>query len=201
MRDADVRSALHRKVLREHHGQPDTLVLDELGLWYGTARVDVAVVNGRIHGYEIKSERDTLDRLPAQASVYSSVLDRVTLVVGESHASKACSIIPDWWGIKVAHSGPRQAVHFHEERAPAMNPAIDPVAVAALLWCEELTDILTTKNAIRGLRGKRRDLLTRRVAELLPLEDLRAVVRERLKARTSWRLTGAQSRPTGQQQP
>jgi hypothetical protein len=193
MRDADVRSALHRKVLREHHGQPDTLVLDELGLWYGTARVDIAVINGKIHGYEIKSDRDTLERLPDQARIYSNVLDRVTLVVGQTHAAKAAEIIPPWWGIKVAQPGPRGAVHFHEDRAPIMNPAIDPVAVAALLWCNELIEILAERNAARGLRGKSRDRLTRRLAEILPLEELRAVVRERLKRRTDWRVGGAQT--------
>lgn len=203
LRDIDVRQALHRKVLADHHDDPDTLVLDELGLCYGMARVDVVVVNGRMHGYEIKSDRDTLERLPGQAQIYSNVLDRVTLVVGEGHAEHARELIPEWWGIKVARSGPRRAVHFHEERSPAMNPAIDPVAVAALLWCGELTDVLASKNAVRGLRGKARDILTRRLAELLPLEELRAVVREKLKVRTGWRsgaerLTDTQSRRVDQ---
>ena len=193
MRDADLRAALHRKVLREHHGQPDTLVLDELGLWYGTARVDIAVVNGRIHGYEIKSDRDTLERLPSQAQIYSNVLDRVTLVVGESHAEKSIRLVPIWWGIKIASGGPRGAVHFHEQRPPSMNPSICPVAVAALRWGEELTDLLANGNAIRGLRGKSRDRLSRALADLLPLEELRAVVRERLKARQNWRAASPQT--------
>jgi hypothetical protein len=188
MRDIDVRSALHKKVFREHHDQPDTLVLNEFNVWYGTARVDIAVVNGRIHGYDIKSDCDTLNRLPEQARIYSNVFDRVTLVVGEAHVEKASGIIPGWWGIKVAFSVPRQAVHFREDRAPTMNPTIDPIAVAALLWCNELTDILNSKNALRGLRGKPREMLTQRVADIVPLNELRAVVRERLKTRTGWRV-------------
>ncbi|WP_283807951.1 DUF2130 domain-containing protein [Bradyrhizobium macuxiense] len=59
-RDRDVRQALHRKVLKERHGDADTLVLDELGLRHGTCRVDIAVVNGYLHDYEIKSDADTL---------------------------------------------------------------------------------------------------------------------------------------------
>lgn len=193
MRDSDLRAALHRKVLKEHHEQPDTLVLDELGLWYGTARVDIAVVNGRLHGYEIKSHRDTLERLPAQAQVYNSVLDRVTLVVGEVHLEKARKVVPTWWGIKVATIGPRRAVHFCEERPPGANPVIDPVAVAALLWCEELIEVLANHNAARGLRGKSRDRLSRALADLLPLDELRAVVRTRLKARSNWRVAATQT--------
>ena len=85
MRDRDVRKALHHKVLKEHHGDTNTLVLDELGLRHGVARVDVAVVNGYLHGFEIKSDSDTLDRLPSQVTIYNAVLDRATLVVGEKH--------------------------------------------------------------------------------------------------------------------
>lgn len=187
MRDIDVRRALHKKVLHEHHDQPNTLVLDEFNVWYGTARVDIAVVNGRIHGYEIKSDQDTLNRLPEQARIYSNVFDRVTLVVCETHVERASPIIPQWWGIKVAYAGPRHGVHFREERAPKVNPTIDPVAVAALLWCNELTELLESMNAARGMRGKSRDALTRRLAEIVTLEDLRSMVRTRLKMRTDWR--------------
>lgn len=187
MRDVDVRKALHAKVLAEHHGDPGTLVLDEVGVWYGLARVDIMVVNGRMHGYEIKSDRDTLARLPEQTRIYSNVLDRVTLVVGRTHLEDARSLIPSWWGIKVAAQGSRGAVHFSEERAPHANPAIDPVAVAALLWCEELIDILAGLNAARGVRGKSRDVMARRLAATLPLDQLRAEVRARLKRRPTWR--------------
>jgi hypothetical protein len=188
MRDCDVRAALHAKVLSEHHDQPDTLVLDELALWYGTARVDVAVVNGRIHGFEIKSDRDTLDRLEGQARVYNNVLDRVTLVVGVRHLKDALRECPDWWGVKIATQGPRRAVHFEELRAPKTNPAVDPVAVAALLWCEELEQILAGVAAIRGYKGKSRDILSRRAAEVIELTALRSAVRVRLKARGNWRV-------------
>ena len=61
--DANIRSALHAKRLRRARSQPDTLVIDELGLAHAKSRIDVAVINGCIHGYEIKSAKDTLDRL------------------------------------------------------------------------------------------------------------------------------------------
>jgi len=99
--DRELREALHHKLLKEHHGDTNTLVLDELGLRHGTCRVDIAVVNGYLHGYEIKSDADTLQRLPGQVSVYCAVLDRATLVVGEKHAEKAKAHLPDWWGLRL----------------------------------------------------------------------------------------------------
>jgi hypothetical protein len=83
MRDRDVRKALHHTVLKEHHGDTNTLVLDELGLRHGAVRVDVAVVNGHLHGFEIKGDSGTLDRLPSQVAINNAVLDRAMLVVGE----------------------------------------------------------------------------------------------------------------------
>lgn len=97
MRDVDVRDALHRRLAHERAGDDSTFVLDELGLCQ-QVRVDVAVINGRMSGYELKSERDTLRRLPAQIDVYSRVLDFATLVVAQKHHDHALPLLPDWWG-------------------------------------------------------------------------------------------------------
>jgi hypothetical protein len=186
MKDIDVRRALYRKVLDEHQSQVDTIVLDELGLCQGAARVDVAVVNGRIHGFEIKSQADTLGRLPQQAEVYCATLDQVTLVLHESHLDEAKALVPDWWGLKVATSGRRGAVHFHQHRVAKLNPHPDPVAIAGLLWAEEALAILTRHGMDRGVRSKPRKELYARLAERLPLETLRDEVRAALKQRHAW---------------
>ena len=56
-----------------------------MGVWSGTVRIDVAVLNGEMCGYEIKSDRDTLERLPFQIEIYSKEFDKLTLVVGRRH--------------------------------------------------------------------------------------------------------------------
>lgn len=187
MRDRDVRNALHRKVLKEHHGDANTLVLDELGLRHGACRVDIAVVNGYLHGYEIKSDSDTLERLPGQILVYGSVLDHATLVVGEKHANKSKAHLPDWWGIKIAIAGPRGGITFDDERAVQINPSIEPGALAELLWRTEVTEILRALGMPERALRKPRATLYRDLAEALPLDALRDVIRQRLKAREQWR--------------
>jgi hypothetical protein len=67
--DFDIRLALHAKRLRRLKTHPNTLVIDELGLAHAKSRIDVAVINGCIHGYEIKSDKDTLDRLSKQIDI------------------------------------------------------------------------------------------------------------------------------------
>ena len=66
MRDSDIREVLLDSWQKKYFSDESTRVFEELGLCQGDARVDVAVVNGSIHGFEIKSERDSLDRLSNQ---------------------------------------------------------------------------------------------------------------------------------------
>ncbi|MBU4357575.1 MAG: sce7726 family protein [Proteobacteria bacterium] len=187
MRDRDVRMALHHKVLMDHHGDSNTLVLDELGLRHGVCRVDIAVVNSYLHGYEIKSDADTLERLPSQISVYSDVLDRATLVVGKKHIKKAKAIIPEWWGIKVVSVGPRGGIIFETHRPLSMNPKIDPVALAELLWRPEAVRILQKLGAPTAILRKPRSSLYQYLAEVLKLDELRDLIRQCLKVREKWR--------------
>jgi len=60
------------------------------------------VINGELHGFELKSERDTLARLEDQAELYSQVFDRMTLIIAKRHLEKAVPKIPRWWGIIAA---------------------------------------------------------------------------------------------------
>lgn len=187
MRDRDIRRALHHKVLSGHHGESSTLVIDELGLRHGICRVDIAVVNGFIHGYEIKSDADTLDRLTAQVSVYSAVLDRATLVVGEKHILKAKIYLPDWWGIKVVSVGQRGGIEFNTIRRYKNNPSIEPVALAELLWRPEVVGILRKLGTPEPLLRKPRTDLYGYLAEIVDLSSLRDLVRRALKSRVRWR--------------
>lgn len=186
MRDLDIRRALHRALDEKLAHQPDTLRIDELGLEHGTVFVDVAVVNGVMHGYELKSARDTLARLPHQARAYSAVLDRATLVAAGEHLDQAVKMLPSWWGLTCAHDA-GGAIVMEELRPPTMNPAPDPLSIAKLLWRDEALALLEQNGAARGARSKPRAMLYRRLVECLPLDSLRGAVRARLRSRTAWR--------------
>ena len=53
-KDAAIRPVLLAN-LQQRSG-PGTLIVEELGLCEGAVRIDVAAINGSIHGYEIKSD-------------------------------------------------------------------------------------------------------------------------------------------------
>jgi hypothetical protein len=185
MRDGDVRAALRTRLDVEHRNQPDTLTIDELALC-GQVRVDVAVVNGYLAGFELKSERDTLRRLPTQVDVYSRVLDLATLVVADKHHAHAAAMLPDWWGVTVATSTP-DGVALEVERGAEPNEAVDPHSLVRLLWHDETLAELELRDLAAGVRSKPRAHAWRRLADELSIEELRSVVRARLKARRGWR--------------
>ena len=81
--------------------------MHELGLREGRARIDVAVVTHQSHGYEIKSDRDGIERLEHQVLIYGAVLDRVTLVAGTRTAGRAAERIP---------RGGESSKHRHQRR-------------------------------------------------------------------------------------
>ncbi len=186
MRDVDIRRQLRVELGREYGDDPNTLIVDELGVEEGSFRVDVAVVNGSLHGYEIKSAIDTLVRLPGQLASYGRVFELMTLVASRRHADAASGLVPSWWGVVIADAED-EAVVLTEERAPSPNPSVDPYAVAQLLWRDEALELLKERGLARGLRSKPRRELWVALAVGVERDDLCAVVRERLRRRRTWR--------------
>ncbi len=187
MRDKDVRESVWRWLEVAHAGDDQSLMLDELGILNGATRIDIAVINGQIEGYELKSERDTLERLPGQRDLYNKVLDRISLVVAENHRAAAEEIIPEWWGLAIA-SNSQGGVMVTRERLPEMNPELDAATLASLLWRDEALAVLDRYGAARGVRSKPREALYQRLAVALDLDIVRFEVRAALKARAGWRV-------------
>lgn len=186
-KDLDIRTALRQKLRLLHQSDSETLLLEELGLRHGAIRVDLAVVNGMLHGYELKSDRDSLARLPRQCEAYNAVFDRVTLVVGSRLAERAIGMVPLWWGIELAECNGNDRVGFATLREPLENPAPDPLAIAKLLWRDEALSLLIEQGHARGVLSKPRSHIYARLVEVTDLQLLQYRVRDRLRNRADWR--------------
>lgn len=185
MKDGDVRKALLSSLSSQHIGDPSTRIVEEMGVWAGTVRIDVAVINGEMSGYEIKSDHDNLNRLPTQSQLYSRVFDKLSLVASERHIEKARKIIPDWWGVTLA-SFSGDEIHLNTIKIPSKNPSPDPYLVAELLWKEEAIKILEENGLAKGWRSKRIKMLHERLANEVPFSLLANSVRATLKSRNGW---------------
>jgi hypothetical protein len=197
MNDQDIRIVLKAELMRRYAKDNNTLVLDEVGIRHGAARIDLVVVNHQLHGYEIKSDRDSLKRLPDQIRAYSSIMDRVTLVVGYRHAYEALKMVPEWWGVRLAETKKQSGtLVLSGARSARNNPKVDLDAAVALLWRGEALAILEEMGAAGGVRSKRRSEIYKRLVELSDPDLLRSRIRQQLKQRRCWRV-GVQQRSCG----
>lgn len=186
--DSIIRIALMKILSKDHEGDLETKIIPELGLQHGEARVDIAVVNGEIHGYELKSDLDTLIRLPNQMKIYNSVLDQITLVVSKDHLHEAIKLIPDWWGIIIVKMIDSNGdIKFCTIREPEENHFKDSISIAKLLWRSEALNILERRNQAYGIRSKSRQVIYERLATTLDQKTLGDEVRRRLRTRINWR--------------
>lgn len=164
----------------------DSRVVEEMGLAFGDSRIDVAIINGKMIGYEIKSDFDTLKRLPRQIEMYQRYFDKVSLVTTAKHLDEVVKITPLNWGIYVAKTK-NQKNHLYRIRAAKKNLNTDVQYVVQLLWKNEALDILEQRG-FRGCRGKNKEDLYNLILSSFPSDSIKNIVRCTLKGRTTWRV-------------
>ena len=202
MRDADIRRVLRQQLDKTFKADDTTMIIEELGLCRGRVRVDIAVVNGVLMGYEIKSDQDTLTRLSAQAATYNRIFEIMTVVVAERHLRATEALIPDWWGMQVATShGSSSPITIDYVRSESTNPGVDPGLLVQLLWRDEVLDLLEQVNASKSLRSKPRRVLWEALARTVPLPQLQDMVRRCLRTRCRWRVDAQQIQRDGMSPP
>ena len=164
----ELREAVKQQLLAKYSCDQRVTVLEELRLRHGRARVDFAVVDEKIHGFELKSFQSGVGWLPNQIRIYNSVLDRMTLVVGHTLLCEVLDMVPEWWGIQLAVKDVDGAVVLSNVRRARPNPAVDPVAVAEFLWHDEAALLLNELGRGGGVREMRRtacEVLYKRLGE------------------------------------
>lgn len=184
LKDNDIRVTLIDE-LNRINAQHDYRIIEELAVCDGEARVDVAVANGRLCGYEIKSDADTLERLALQQKCYDKTFDTVSIVVGEKFKDRIEECIPNYWGIYVVYEYSGRC-KIKRKRAAKVNKNIEANSLLELLWKEEIIKLL--RNAgIKGISGKNRRLLRQIVIDNFTLKEIRDYTRETIKSRQNWR--------------
>ncbi|MGN7942669.1 sce7726 family protein [Metabacillus sp. 22489] len=186
LRDNDLRNALLKDLYSRYSKDKGTKIVNEMGVIHGQSRVDVAVINGILHGYEIKSESDNLLRLPSQITDYSKVFDRMTIVVQRKHLEEVRAMIPKWWGIILVTKS-KDNINLRELRKGRENSSVDPLALSRLLWREEALEILKQRSLHKGLLSKPRNVLYNKLCDSVSLNELKIMVNQRLKKRVGWR--------------
>lgn len=178
LNDADIRDKLSVWLAREFAHDDSTVVYHEFVVPRPSARADVAVVNGKLSGFEIKSDLDTLARLPQQIPSYNAVFEHVTLVTTATHLQKALARIPAWWGVLLA----RPLKPLKLLRPARANKNLDVQRAMYLLSCAELQDISRRTNCTGISKARKADLITKLCQENSK-DGLMRDIRDSLKSR------------------
>ncbi|WP_055562471.1 hypothetical protein [Hymenobacter sp. AT01-02] len=89
----------------------------------GTTRADVVhITPAFMHGYEVKGDGDTLQRVENQLRCYGGAYDFVTFVVTEKHVPRLLELVPNGW----AYSLPRSKAFTRTARPSTMLPSTGP---------------------------------------------------------------------------
>lgn len=184
--EQEIRTFIKGQIPRWVRCQARPLLVEEMEVCSGRARIDLAVIADRLIGIEIKGPKDDVTRLPGQAKAYSECFDYVVLATHESLASKAAPLVPEWWGI-VAGSQLEHRLRYRFLRRPQHNPNLNLEKFLALLWRNEINALLCT---FVGRQLKPRATKRAIRAELLSRIDppaLRQACLQKLRERVDWR--------------
>ena len=91
------KSVLAQRILLGTHSLRTASMLTEFRA--GNCKADVVILNGTSVVYEIKSERDNLDRLRCQLAAYLTVFDRINVITGRNHLAALRASVPEQVGI------------------------------------------------------------------------------------------------------
>lgn len=165
----------------------DAQIIEELGIERGSARIDLAVINGTLIGYEIKSDYDSLDRLANQMHAYHRVFDELSMVTTPLFVRQVGQLLPPWWGILQAVCDDDGVVFLETVRAPSANPRQEALSLLSLLWRDEAAALLDLHGNSKAKAKLTRAMLYEKLAGLADLSTVRNWVSYALRHREEWR--------------
>jgi hypothetical protein len=96
------KAAIVEKVLLGAHSLRTASMLTEFRA--NNCKADVVILNGTATAYEIKSERDNLEKLERQVDAYRSIFASVNVIAASSHVDEIVKVVPNDVGIQVLTS-------------------------------------------------------------------------------------------------
>ncbi|WP_206488396.1 sce7726 family protein [Rhodococcus sp. KRD162] len=131
------RSAITQKIVLGRHSLNTATILSEARA--GQCKADVVVLNGTSTAYEIKSERDSLNRLRNQLNNYRQVFAAVNVVVSPVHLKEVLSSTPADIGVLVLS---RRFTLQTEREAQNRPDQTSPLMILETLRASEAVSVL-----------------------------------------------------------
>jgi len=186
--DKKIRSTLLEYINSNNSTHNNTVIIEELDLCQGEARIDLAIINGVAKGIEIKSDKDTLDRLEYQTPIYNKIFDYIEIVVGKTHQSTIFEKVPSWWGISIVEYDDNiNTLIYKPIRHALQNRMKEPMCVIQFLWKSEALSILNKRTYSTSFKNKSRHEIWKKIIDVYEDNEIYDLVYDCLKTRQNWR--------------
>lgn len=185
--DIDIRKTLCEELYKKLPMNLKSMIINELMV--GESIADVSVITEKkVSLFEIKSDMDSLVRLPKQVMDYDSVGDYCSLVTTDTFLQKiqGQSLVPDNWGI-IKASSINGKVILESIRQPVYSPEVNPDYLAHSLWSNELIEHLEDINNLHGVKSKNNCHKRQRLIENTTINELKRMYRNSHLKRGNWR--------------
>lgn len=157
IREKDIKAALIDWLYEKGHVD-DAVIINEMVVANWSRRADIAVANGRLYAYEIKSDADTLKRLPGQVELFSSHFDKLTLVVASKFVSSVLESYPPEVGVLEVVSE-RGIIRLRQARAGRIVENKNSAILSSFLTKSDLCRLLRREGIKVSLDSPRSELV------------------------------------------
>lgn len=163
------------------------ILINELGFYNkdknssvdNSYRADLVLANGRLVGFEIKSEKDSLKRWELQKEAYTNVFDEVWLCTHGKHLEKALASTPKHIGIMLVDNTKSIAIARDAIKNHGLNNVYDLIG---LLWREEINELSKMYGIPTKTRATKKEA-RENLAKEISLKEARQFTLEKLKLR------------------
>lgn len=174
MTETEIRNALINRLAASTSGAKAAFI-SEMFVDKFSRRADLVMANGKLSVFEIKSERDTLERLEGQISSYKNFFEEVTVVCATRHQPNVEAIVSENIGVWLIDAEGHLSV-LRKARAGQL-PSIENWL--SFLPVDEIKKLLRDN----GLRTSGNRSILVEAASLLPIKSVRTYVLSFLKRR------------------
>ncbi|WP_206913402.1 hypothetical protein IGL98_001385 [Enterococcus sp. DIV0840] len=167
-------------------------IIEEITVPTGKARADVVAINGHVCGYEIKSNVDSLERLPNQLKWYDYSFEMNTIVTGEKYYDKVLKFVPEYWGIILVLIDEKGQLKLKFIRKAKLNPKLIFSDFVSFLPSNEIKKIAKNDEILNSIKLTKREInemfkqdLTKELEMKLPKSQkmkLKVIIRNSLKS-------------------
>lgn len=178
---ADVKKAFLRYLVGSRHWRSDPVPASEMVVESWRGRVDMALFNGHLHAFEIKSDADKLDRLPDQIRRMIRHFDNVGVVCGDRHLDKVVAVVDEVGEGRVGIYRVAPDGTVRQKRPSRIVAVKEPSALASFLVREDI-EAAFERGRVPFQKEEYAYILRQRVTEIRP-SILRSVAMASLKAR------------------